>query len=656
MTALLLFFVGCTNLTNVKKQPLTKVRTLAGADELRFGEVFGAAVDSQNRVYISDGANNRIWQIDLNGTARLVTDKLNTPSQIAIDHDGALIVADTGSHTIKRINLNDGAISIVAGTENQAGFRDGATETALFHAPIGVAVGTDNEIFVADTYNDKIRIIKNNVVTTIAGTSRGFADGGRAKFDTPCGLAIAPDNRILIADTGNKRLRQIDANNIVSTIAGNENQSRFDTTFSEPVGVTVDENSTVYVADAGANQIKVFGRRFVGFWETLSGGRGAVDDDLSAAKFNRPTAIAIARDGDLLIADSANKLLRVVEPENQNFGQAITLESARNLFKSKDQMRTAAAPRWPYNPPEAWRDVAGTFGELRGELKTPTDVGHFHNGLDVAGNYGETARFVRTEKVLRPLAAEDFNNPNNRERLRMPTLGYIHIRLGRDVNQTAFDDARFLFDRDQNGKLQNIRVPRGSQFQAGEAVGTLNPFNHVHLIAGETGAEMNALDALVLPDARDTVAPTIEKVTIFDENWRELKPDENLTGKTRIVVRAFDQMNGNNARRRLGVYALGYQIFDQNNRRVGGSENSTISFERLPDGETATNTIYAFGSKAGYTPETVFNYIVTNTLRDGATQESFFDAAGLPAGNYQIRVFARDFFGNETIKSVTVKK
>ena len=651
-----MLLAGCAKFTTTEKLPLAKVQTLAGANELRFGEVFGAAVDRDNRIFVSDGANNQIWRVDLNGATKLVTDKLNTPSQIAIDKDTALIVADTGSHTIKRVNLSDGAISIVAGIANQAGFRDGATDTALFRAPVGVAVGKNGEIFVADTYNDKIRVIKNNVVTTIAGTTRGLTDGANAKFDTPCGIAVLPDNQILIADAGNKRLRQIDANNVVSTFAGNENQSRFNTTFIEPVGVAVDENSTVYVADAGANQIKVFGRKFIGFWEILSGGRGAVDDKLNAAKFNRPTNVAVARDGDLLIADSSNKLLRVVEPENQNYGQTITAEIAKTLFKSKDQMRTAAAPRWPYNPPEAWRDVAGTFGELRGELKTPTDVGHFHNGLDVAGNYGETARFVRTEKVLRPLAAEDFNNPNNRERLRMPTLGYIHIRLGRDVNQTAFDDARFLFDRDQNGKLQNIRVPRGSQFQAGEAVGTLNPFNHVHLIAGETGAEMNALDALVLPDARDTVAPTIEKVTIFDENWRELKPDENLTGKTRIVVRAFDQMNGNNARRRLGVYALGYQIFDQNNRRVGGSENSTISFERLPDGETATNTIYAFGSKAGYTPETVFNYIVTNTLRDGATQESFFDAAGLPAGNYQIRVFARDFFGNETIKSVTVKK
>ncbi|MBK8304160.1 MAG: hypothetical protein IPK98_12435 [Chloracidobacterium sp.] len=61
-------------------------------------------------------------------------------------------------------------------------------------------------------------------------------------------------------------------------------------------------------------------------------------------------------------------------------------------------------------------------------MKPGSDQVWFHNGLDIAGAYGETARFVRDEKVLRPIAAENFGTL--RELIRMPTLGYIHIRLG----------------------------------------------------------------------------------------------------------------------------------------------------------------------------------------------------------------------------------
>ena len=63
-----------------------------------------------------------------------------------------------------------------------------------------------------------------------------------------------------------------------------------------------------------------------------------------------------------------------------------------------------------------------------------------HNGLDIAGAYGETARFVRDEKVLRLIAAENFGTV--RQLIRMPTLGYIHIRLGANVESVPFGDGR----------------------------------------------------------------------------------------------------------------------------------------------------------------------------------------------------------------------
>ena len=76
--------------------------------------------------------------------------------------------------------------------ENKKGFADGKAEEALFNAPIGVTV-FENKIYVADTYNDLIRVIENGEVKTIAGSIKGFEDGRISKLDTPIGLAIWTD-------------------------------------------------------------------------------------------------------------------------------------------------------------------------------------------------------------------------------------------------------------------------------------------------------------------------------------------------------------------------------------------------------------------------------------------------------------------------------
>lgn len=632
------------------------MQTLAGAGEIRFGEVFGIAINKDGTVFVSDGQNGKIFGISPSGEFQNFISHLDTPSGLAFDQEGNLYVADAGKHVIWKIDPTS-EIRLFAGVEGKSGFADGAANEALFNAPIGIAVA-ENKIFVADTYNDRIRVIENGTVKTLAGGENGFADGVHAKFDTPCGVAVLPDNSVLVADTGNRRIRKIEPGGAVSTFAGtgefgSNNGLSDEASFVEPTGILIDRSGTIYVADAGANSIRVFNRRLAPFWETVAGaGRGTADGFLESAKFNRPTNLAIDNAGNLFVADSANKLIRVVQPENLNLGAQISAENAKTLFLSPAQMRERGSPRWTFNPPERPRDVAGTFGELRGAIRKPGDSVWFHNGLDIAGATGETAVFIRDEKVLQPIAVEDFDQKNNRERLRMPTIGYIHLRLGRDANNKPFGDARFLFQT-ENGKLTGLRVPRGARFRAGEAIGTLNPFNHVHLIAGETGAEMNALDALVLPGAQDTIAPKIEKIMLYDEDWSEVKQKEALRGRIRITVRGFDQMDGSSTRRRLGIYRLGYQILTPNNLPVS-DKLETISFERLPDSESA-NLVYAVGSQSGYTPETVFNYIVSNRVKDGAASEDFFDTTKMPNGDYKIRVFVADFFGNETVQDLNLK-
>lgn len=637
--------------------PWTSVRTINNP-VLKFGEPFGV-VEKNGEIFFSDGAAGKIRRVSNYQDFTVVSDKFDTPSAIAFDQAGDLIVADSGSHTIKKLIIESGAVVIVAGVENNFGFQDGDARTALFNAPVGIAIGENGKIFVADTYNDKIRVVENGQVSTVAGSEQGFADdfGNRAKFDTPCGIAVLKNQNIIVADSKNRRVRLIEPDGKVLTIAGNGEQTSVDNYplsagFVEPIAITIDKSGVIYVADA--NSIRSLNRRIFPFVETISDvRRGFSDGNLRQSRFNRPSGLTTDDAGNLFVADAENQSIRVLT--GAEIGAEMSAEAIKNLRPTPEEFRKLGEPRWTFNPPDRARDVAGTIGEIRGEI--PNEKGAwFHNGFDIAGAYGETARFVRSEKVLRPTAVENF--ATLRELIRMPNLGYIHIRLGRDSNNKPFGDERFQFSFDENRKLKGVRARRGAKFDAGDAIGTLNSFNHVHLIAGGSGAEMNALDALIFPNIADTIAPVIEKVSLFDENWREIETETanrriKLAGKTRIVARAFDRMDGNGANRKLGVYRLGFQIL-----RASGAPLSdvkwTISFNRPPD-ENAIKLVYASGSQSGYTPQTVFNYIVSNEVNDSRMREDFFDAGSLENGNYTLRVFAADFFQNNTTRDINIE-
>lgn len=625
------------------------VSTIAGVSG-EFGEPFGIAAKG-DEIYASDGLNGKILRI-ANGKTDVFANGFDTPSAIALDKGGNLIVADSGSHTIKSVN-SKGEVSTLAGVENHAGFADGDAATAIFNAPVGVAVGDDGTIFVADTYNDRVRVIENGKVTTLAGGDAGFSNGNgaNAKFHTPTGLAIWQD-KLLVGDTGNRMIRVVESDGRVWTLAGNGDGDLKDgllleASFVQPTAVAVDKNGSIFVADGNAI------RRISGVIPTVRtishDARGFADGKSRVAKFNRPSGLAFSSNDDLLVADSDNRLIRRLSDEKS--GKVISPEEIMILRPTAEKFRGLQPPRWPFDPPDARRDIAGTLGEIRGEMTDGAASVWFHNGLDIPGAYGETARFIRDEKVLRPIAAENFDTL--RELLRMPLLGYIHVRIGRDSAQKPFGDMRFQFQKDANGKLIDVRVPRGTKFKAGEPIGTLNSMNHVHLVAGRSGAEMNALDALIFPGISDTRAPTIEKVTITDENWSEIETAAansriKLTGKIRLIARAYDQMDGNSDRRRLGVYQVGYQLLRSDGSPLGDTQ-WTIKFDRLPDAK-AIRFVYADGSKSGATGETIFNYIVTNRIRGDKIKEDFLDPTGLERGDYILRVLVADYFGNTASK------
>src|SRR6185503_12211219 len=148
------------------------VTTFAGdGSPLELSDPFGIAVAPDGTIYVTDaGENNRIQKFTPDGNITTIAggvegygdgvgDKaqFNTPSAVAIAPNGFLIVADTGNNRIRRVTP-DGQVSTVAG-DGKAGYVDGPANNAQFNGPIGVAVDARGNIYVADSYNDRIRLI-----------------------------------------------------------------------------------------------------------------------------------------------------------------------------------------------------------------------------------------------------------------------------------------------------------------------------------------------------------------------------------------------------------------------------------------------------------------------------------------------------------------
>ena len=218
------------------------VRTLAGTGKpgaldgptavASFFEPEGLDVDAAGIVYVADTGNQRIRAI-ANGTVRTVAgtgaaglddgDALKAtfrgPGAVIVGSDGALVVADTGNHCIRKIH--HGRVVTLAGT-GEPGFRDGQAATAQFQAPVGLSIGADGTVVVADTGNHRIRVIRDGEVHTVAGTGQpGYLDGDAlsGELSRPADAQIAPNGDIYIADTGNQLLRVLSAGRL-RTYAG----------------------------------------------------------------------------------------------------------------------------------------------------------------------------------------------------------------------------------------------------------------------------------------------------------------------------------------------------------------------------------------------------------------------------------------------------
>jgi hypothetical protein len=236
----------------------------------------------------------------------------------------------------------------------------------------------------------------------------------------------------------------------------------------------------------------------------------------------------------------------------------------------------------------------------------------------------------------------------------------VHIRAGRQRSGAPFDAARFVPTYDEAGKVVGMRVKRGVRFTTGDMIGTVNPFNHVHLNVGWPGEEQNPL-RFRLVRFEDTVPPTIARggVRLYDEQGQRLATRVHgrivVSGRVQVVVDAADQVDGNRPGRRLGLYDLGYQVLNRDRSPAAGFDTvrHTLRFDRLAVDPDAARLVYAPGSGIPFygRRRTRFLYIVTDTFRDGVASPGFWDTTLLAAGDYILRAWAADIRGNVAVNN-----
>jgi len=324
------------------------VTTLAGPDEggsgwkdgspavARFGTPGAVALDAAGNIFVADSLNNTIRKITPNGFVSTVAGSIGvsgtndgvgndarfkSPSGIAVDASGNLFVADTGNNTIRKITP-DGSVTTYAGAPGVSGAANGAASVARFSSPFGVMVDKNNNVYVADTFNNTIRLITPaGAVSTLAGKTgvAGSLDktGTAATFNHPVSLAMDSSGNIYVADTSNDLIRKIAPGAVVTTLAGSAGVSGSDNgtngtaRFNTPYGITVDSQDNIYVVDTLNSTLrKITLSGVVTTPAGVAGSTGTSDGVGDQARFSSPTGVAAGNGVDVIIADFSNASVR----------------------------------------------------------------------------------------------------------------------------------------------------------------------------------------------------------------------------------------------------------------------------------------------------------------------------------------------------------
>ena len=260
------------------------------------------------------------------------TARFHGPGAVAVDAQGNVFVADTQNNRIRKVAV-DGTVTTLAGSSQ--GYAEGVGTAAKFDRPSGIAIDKGGVIYVADSFNHRIRrVLPDGTVSTLAGSASGYGDAAStlAKFNQPAGVAVDAAGAVFVADYANHMIRRIDPAGQVTTLAGGVSAIGLpvagwvdgvggNARLSQPWGITLGPGGVLYFTEADNGSVRKLdtdGRvtTIVGNYQGFVDGRGVLGPRLSS-----PASLAVLGDGSIAVADKGNHAIRRIHPD----GSVVTL-------------------------------------------------------------------------------------------------------------------------------------------------------------------------------------------------------------------------------------------------------------------------------------------------------------------------------------------
>ena len=392
--------------------------------------------------------------------------KLDFPWMAVEAADGSLYVLDQGNNRIRRIDPN-GVISTVAGNGVGGFSGDGGPATAAqIFFPEGIALGPDGSLYIADTFNHRVRkVTPDGIIRTIAGTGvAGFSgDGGaalQAKLDQPEGVAVAPNGDVYIADSANDRIRFLTTDGTIRTVAGNgvfvpgpgnavNGMRALDVSLEYPERLAIGPDGNLYILDWFHRRVYRVG--FDGLLTIVTGigtfGYSGDGGPATAAQIADPRDIFVAKDSSVYLAD-ASFFVRRISPD----GIISTIMKAENFGSPIEKNRV-------YDVGSIWLSQDGS-------------------SLYVADAFGQIVKISPPRQGLglgdQFIASEDgretyhFNSEGRHLRTLDTLTGAVHYQFaytseGFLTTVTDLDGKVTTIERDANGNATAIVAPGGQR-------------------------------------------------------------------------------------------------------------------------------------------------------------------------------------------------
>jgi sugar lactone lactonase YvrE len=328
------------------------ITTVAGCTSAHTSTVMNKAAVPAADDPLNEGSSSAeaafVQQSDLSGTVRYVVNGvastkrfggdggpaldalLNFPTAIAVDAEGDVYIADTMNHRIRRVDARTGLITTIAGVGLPRFGGDGGPSVAAgLNEPAALAVH-GARLYVADQSNNRIRMVdlRTGMITTVAGTGTATFNGdGRhateAALAGPSGITVGTDGRLYIADTFNGRIRAVDpVTGKIETVVGDGGEYRYQgemeapsPSLSRPSGIAVDGDGNVLMSDSDNHLVRRWDRlagridRVAGIGIASYGGDGKTPLE---ASLNYPFGIVMDQHNHLFVADTFNHRIREI--------------------------------------------------------------------------------------------------------------------------------------------------------------------------------------------------------------------------------------------------------------------------------------------------------------------------------------------------------